>query len=618
MNDEALSELVWQYKEGQRRGETPTPEQLCAGSPELLGPLRERLQALGRMEAFLDGGRPAETPTASEGPASRWPSTEDFGPLPRRLGPFELRAVLGAGGMGVVYRAFEEALARDVAVKVMRPEYASRPEARQRFLREARAAAAVHHDHVVPIHQVGEDDGVPYIAMPLLAGESLEKRLGRGRALPISEVVRIGMEAAEGLAAAHDKGLVHRDVKPANIWLEVPSGRLKLLDFGLARAAEGAAGGAVRLETLTQEGAICGTPGYMSPEQINSQAIDCRTDLFSLGCVLFRALTGRRAFGGDSPMSVLVATLEREPPAARSLNPEVPEWLSALVARLLAKRPDERPGSARQVAEALRSGTTVANTPPPETGRRRRWPVLVGGLAALLVLAGAGVAWLRPARDGTRTSKEGQVLKSAAAAEKPLTVALDVRVWKKDNASRGLTLGDAGALPLRPGDWMRVEARATRPAYLYVVYLDAKGEASPMFPWRKYDWTDRPEEKRRSSLDLPEDPRKDAAPLDAGPSGIESVLMLAREEPLSAEENASLAKALAGKPQAGRVDPLRGAVWLGGEEERFSVEADRSRPALEKAGEVADPVERLRRLLRHEVKGMSEARRGVCYPFEGK
>src|SRR5262249_41724395 len=159
----------------------------------------------------------------------------------------------------------------------------------ERFLREARSAAALQHDNVVPILQVGEDGGVPFIAMPLLEGESLEARLLREGTLPVDEVVRVGLEAAEGLAGAPGKGLVHRDANPANLWLEAPSGRVKLLDFGLARAAEG--GGARGLEALTQEGAVCGSPGFMSPEQINGGRVDHRTDLFSLGCVLYGAAT---------------------------------------------------------------------------------------------------------------------------------------------------------------------------------------------------------------------------------------------------------------------------------------------------------------------------------------
>jgi hypothetical protein len=163
---------------------------------------------------------------------------------------------------------------------------------------------------------------------------------------------------------------------------------------------------------------------------------------------------------------------------------------------------------------------------------------------------------------------------------------------------------------------MRVEAEATRPAYLYVLYLDARGEAAPLFPWRKYDWEDRPPEQKRLRLHLPEDPVKDAAPLEAGPSGIEAVLLLARPEPLRAEEVTRL-RVLFPKPPPARFDPLRGAVWLGAEE-RFGNVRDRGRPELDKSGTVFDPVERARRLVRGELKGLADDVRGVCYPFEGQ
>jgi hypothetical protein len=193
---------------------------------------------------------------------------------------------------------------------------------------------------------------------------------------------------------------------------------------------------------------------------------------------------------------------------------------------------------------------------------------------------------------------------------------LDVRVWKKADTSKGLTLDAPGALPLRAGDYIRVEAESIRPAFLYVIYLDSQGEAAPLFPWREYKWDDRPAEQKTSHLHLPEDPLKDAAPLEPGPSGIEAVLLLAREEPLSAEEVGQL-RGLFMKAPPGKFDPLRGAVWLGAEE-RFANVRDRGRPNVDQSGTVLDPVERLRRLVRGELKRLADNVRGVCYPFAGK
>jgi serine/threonine protein kinase len=272
-----------------------------------------------------------------------------------RLGPYRILAVLGHGGMGVVYKAEDTQLERLVALKAMLPGLAASSANRQRFLREARAAAKIEHDHIVTIYQVGEDRGVPFLAMPLLQGESLNERLQREPRLPVGEVLRISRETAAGLAAAHERGLIHRDVKPANLWLEANGGRVKLLDFGLARAA-------AESGHLTATGAILGTPAYMSPEQASGKAVDGRTDLFSLGCVMYRVSTGDLPFKGTDPISTLMAVAMEQPPAPIQLNPEVPPALSGLVMELLAKNPAERPVSAQDVIRRLRDieqGTMV-------------------------------------------------------------------------------------------------------------------------------------------------------------------------------------------------------------------------------------------------------------------
>ncbi len=195
-----------------------------------------------------------------------------------RLGPYRVLKVLGTGGMGVVFLAEDVLLQRRVALKSMKPSVVS-GQARERFFREARAAAAIEHEHIVSIYQVGEDRGVPYLAMQLLQGEALDERLKRDPVLPTAEVLRIGREIAEGLAAAHERGLIHRDIKPANIWLEGGRGKVKILDFGLARVVGDTS-------NLTHSGTIVGTPAYMAPEQARGGHVDARCDLFSLGAVL--------------------------------------------------------------------------------------------------------------------------------------------------------------------------------------------------------------------------------------------------------------------------------------------------------------------------------------------
>ena len=258
-----------------------------------------------------------------------------------RLGGYRILEVVGAGGMGVVYRAEEISLQREVALKAMLPTLAAHPTSRQRFLREARSAAALSHDRIVAIYQVGEDRGVPFLAMPFLRGESLDARLQREGSLPEAEIRRIGGELAEGLLAIHERGLVHRDIKPANIWLEGEAGRVKILDFGLARATSDV--------HLTQEGSIVGSPAFMAPEQARRQTADHRADLFSLGCVLYLMASGRLPFEGEDALSTLFAITSCEPLPLEGVSP----GLTRLIEQLLAKQPGERPATARWVLSAL-------------------------------------------------------------------------------------------------------------------------------------------------------------------------------------------------------------------------------------------------------------------------
>jgi len=320
-----------------------------------------------------------------------------------RLGTYRILKLLGAGGMGMVLHAEDLVLKRAVALKVIRPELVKSTDARQRFLREARAIAAIEHRHIVHIYQVAEDRGVPYLAMPFLKGESLEARLKRERKLSVADSVCIGRQIAEGLAAAHKNELIHRDIKPGNIWLEAqddprqPRDGVKILDFGLARAA---AGDDVH---LTKTGAILGTPAYMAPEQARAEKVDARCDLFSLGAVLYRMLTGTLPFKGKDTMSQLMSLTADTPRPLREANPDVPPSLADLVMRLLAKEPDGRPPSAHAVADALAAieDSSVrpldpAAAPPTARGgaQRPRWLVplaasggLLGLLAVVLIFA---------------------------------------------------------------------------------------------------------------------------------------------------------------------------------------------------------------------------------------
>lgn len=275
-----------------------------------------------------------------------------------RIGNYRILKPLGRGGMGMVYLALDLHLERQVALKVMLPEVGAHPEARQRFLREARAAAKLRNDHIVTIHQVSEVKGVPYLAMELLEGQPLEEGLQAGQPLPLPEILRIGREIAKGLEAAHAQGIIHRDIKPGNIWLDQAHGnRVKILDFGLARSVK-------KDIHLTQSGAIVGTPAYMAPEQARgSRDIDSRADLFSLGCVLYHLCVGAIPFKGETTMEVLLANATNQPVPPRDLNDQVPPALSDLILRLLAKDPADRPPTARSVIQELQAMEKILAQP---------------------------------------------------------------------------------------------------------------------------------------------------------------------------------------------------------------------------------------------------------------
>lgn len=264
-----------------------------------------------------------------------------------RIAHYRILQLLGEGGMGMVFKAEDSLLQRLAAIKVIKPEHANDQESRQRFLREARAMASIKSDHVVTVYQLGLENEVPFLAMEFLEGETLQKRLDEAKELlPLREIVRVIRETAAALAAAHDRGLVHRDIKPDNLWLEKPHGRVKLLDFGLVRPPKPA-------DWFTKPGWVIGTPDYMSPEQARGEMVDFRCDLYSLGAIFYRLCTGRMPFTGPDALSVLGALVKDEPVPVRTYNPDIPVPIADLIARLMAKSPDKRPPSARVVQEQL-------------------------------------------------------------------------------------------------------------------------------------------------------------------------------------------------------------------------------------------------------------------------
>lgn len=378
--------------------------------------------------------RPLEERTVPNGPApllvSQFtPRTITFRPSEHpgelgRLDRYRVLRQLGKGGMGAVFLGFDERLRRKVALKVMLPDAAADPQSKERFLREARAAAQIAHDNVIAVYEADEADGLPYIAMQYLQGYPLDEYLAKKGRPSFPQIVRIGREIAMGLAAAHRLGLVHRDIKPGNVWLEAPQGRVKILDFGLARPAKTVEG------ELTQSGTVVGTPAYMAPEQARGHKVDGRADLFSLGVLLYRLVTNHLPFDGPDVMAMLTALAVEDPKPVLECEPATPKPLADLIHELLAKKPAQRPQTADEVSARLNSlagapGATTSNpvvyVPVPvtvigtlnafedlneaqpdaadatKTGRHpppaRRWPVgiVAAGLAAMLV--GGGVLW---------------------------------------------------------------------------------------------------------------------------------------------------------------------------------------------------------------------------------
>ena len=301
------------------------------------------------------------------------------------LGPYEILAPLGAGGMGEVYRARDSRLDRDVAIKILPERLAHDPQALTRFEREAKAVAALSHPNILAIHDFGSEAGITYAVTELLEGETLRSRLSRG-ALDWRKTVEFGIAIADGLAAAHAKGIIHRDLKPENIFLTA-DGRVKILDFGLARNTATSAVEQAEVPTVTEAGAILGTVGYMSPEQVRGEPVDARSDIFSLGCVLYEMVAGKRAFSRETSAQTMAAILEAQPTELSTRGKQIPAGVENVIAHCLEKNPEERFHSAHDLALALRGTLGGSQT-------REQLPLRwIAACLAVIALA-AAVYWL--------------------------------------------------------------------------------------------------------------------------------------------------------------------------------------------------------------------------------
>ena len=534
--DDRLLGLLERWVAESDAGRSLAVAELCGDCPDLLLEAERQIAVLRQFHALSQPPASTSVELRDQAETSTTPAPAPSpGTLPvsgAMFGRYRIIDELGRGGMGIVYSARDTQLDREVALKVVRPDRAGTTD---RFLREARAMAAVRHDHAVEVYDYGEQDGVRFVAMPRLAGETLERRLKRQSPLPAAEVIRIGRELAEGLAAVHEKGLIHRDLKPSNIWLEAPHGRVILLDFGLARDPRADDG-------LTCPGALVGTLPYMSPEQVNGLALDAPSDLFSLGSVLYEAATGQVAFVAPTRTALLHAVGEKHPPPARTVNPAVPAELSALIERLHRKSPADRPASAAEVAKELGRLTASPEGPTtdwqavkPDGLRWRRWSnrtrIAVASACGLLLILGAILALSlmnRPPRDPSVVQTPPT---EPTKPPEPIRVrSLDVLHNEGIDAAKTRARGPFGkeTFGASPQDDVKVTARLSGPAYCYLIVFRPDGVDEVLYPQGANETPERTDEPHYPSKD-----RSKVYGLTDG-TGLWLVALVASAQPLPA------------------------------------------------------------------------------------
>lgn len=568
--------------------------------------------------------------------------------MPAQLSRYRILRRLGEGGMGAVYAAQDPQLQRTVAIKV--PHFGGTTEkqqhSRRRFLREARSGAAVDHPNVCPIYDVGEHEGRPFVVMAFVDGDSLTDRMkktpevaatsGVLRSPDVRSAAALVAKIAAGLAAVHAHGIVHRDLKPSNILVRKKDGEPILTDFGLAQISAAA-------DNLTADGMILGTPAYMSPEQADPRLgeVTGRSDLYSLGVILFEMVTGRRPFEG--PMMQIMSQLSSSSaPPASQFRADLDPALDAIIARAMARNPADRFADAPAFAAALTAWldgvasptVTLVRDPAVETvtlpRHRQRTPYLVAAAAAIVVVGSLAVYWLR--KDSQQTTPDGVLpgpAKTAAVVAPPAKLppvrgAIDVRVWHKNEFDpsteqlkhEGRKLNDPAALPMAPGDWLRIDVSLNRPAYCYVVWIDTEGRVTPLYPWLDDDWTQRPKtETPQDRLILPDQPGGGlaAAPLGPGPAGMETLLLLTRDDPLPVEFD--LAGLIGQFPPQKAPNP-RAAAWF---ENGVLVtkEVDRGPIRLDQARTIDNPVLQTQALLRTKLGDLFSYTRAVSFSNRG-
>ncbi len=524
-------------------------------------------------------------------------------PADTRLGTFRIIRRLGAGGMGAVYLAEDEQLGREVAVKVLYPWIFPPTDLGDLLLNEARKTSRLNHPSIVPIYQAGRaEDGTSFLAMEYVPGETLAGHLAKGP-VPADQAAAWGLQLAAALQCAHQHGLVHRDVKPANVVID-GNGQARLMDFGLAVHER---------ELGRRAGEDSGTLPYMAPEQIRGEAhlLDGRADIWSLGVVLYELLTGQRPFQADSREALREAILTRQPRPLRQVHDQVPADLAAICLRCLSKSPDDRYSSAAEMSEDL---LRWQNAP------KHRW--LIHAAIGLATVAALALAFFNLVpRDGRGPGPVPLVVSPspvppAASHERPDGF-VDVWIFNKDDPSRqNLRINDPQARPLRAGDMIRLAVQLDRPAWIYLLWIDAEGKVDPVYPWDPGAWeTLEPPATPIDRLALPEDANF-GWPI-VGQDGMETVLLLVRAEPLP--DDVELRELLSDLPAQPMQDP-RALVWFkNGELVTGAKPAERTRgPQLFNAQRIEDPVYQTQRQIYERLRGHFDLIVANSFAFEGE
>jgi serine/threonine protein kinase len=596
-------------------GRSADPTELCASCPELLPDLKRLWRFDDRLKRLL--GLIASLETMAAGDSV--PDSDFAFPV---VPGYTILRELAEGGMGRVYHARDTRLDREVALKVIRPERLSE-DLRARFTAEARAVARLDHPNIVQIFEVGEytpaagGPTVPFLALEFVPGGTLESRAGTKPMAP-AEAARIVCLLARAMTHAHARGIVHRDLKPGNVLigphadeaaLNVALGRPRITDFGLARRQDRPGMG------ITSPGTVLGTPAYMAPEQAEGESAGPAADVYALGAILYRLLTGKVVFASDSLVSTLHHICHTPPQPPRELAGNVPAELEALCLRCLAKRASDRPTAAELAAALDRPpvahGVDAGPIPDAPMGKRRRWRLVAAAAAVLVVaLPLALLAW-RPWRSPV-VPVVAPVVKQPLL---PLKGYLDAKMTRPgDGLRQNVAMNDPGSRPMRPGDQVRVHVKLNRPAYVYLVWIDSAGKVMPMYPWIDGDWKKRGPEEKGAEFRLPR-VKGEPAHWEMGPGkpGLETIVLLCRDDPLPEDKDLA---ALLGK--FGPV-PLEGqdagaVAWF---ENGEMVRDEPQRAPLVKPVVEGNPLERLNREVQRRVKGEFSYTRAITYGYLG-